>query len=69
MHLVDMHTMINEKAAVEEHDTDKGFYKQTSEVQHTLRKMFTFFPRINNCRIMVYTYDLLFFLSMVLNLI
>ena len=32
-------------------------------------KMFTFFPRINNCRIMVYTYDLLFFLSMVLNLI
>ena len=43
MHLVDMHTMINEKAAVEEHDTDEGFYKQMPEIQHTLRKNVYFF--------------------------
>ena len=35
--------MINEKGAVEEHDTDKGFYKQMSEVQHTLHKNVYFF--------------------------
>ena len=43
--------MINERAVVEEHDTDKGMYKQMPEVQHTLRKNVYFFR--NNCRITV----------------
>ena len=53
--------MINEKAVVEEHDTDEGFYKQMPEVQHTLRKNVYFFF-LEDVGIMLYSYDMLGFL-------
>ena len=36
MHLVNMHTTINENASIEEHKTDGGFDKQMPPVQRTL---------------------------------
>ena len=57
MHLVDMHTMINEKAAVEVHDTDEGFYKKMPEIQHTLCKNVYYFLRTTVelcCTLMIY---------------